>query len=133
MRTSNKLYILLIFVVALFSTSMSFSQSIMQGDPDPEIEERAAETTDMWARELGLTNKQEILMEKKIIEFAMRRKELLNSKMNEAAKKERLIVLQEEERADMADILTQPQLDRYLVIQAERIAEAAENNNKKEQ
>ena len=133
MRTSNKLYILLIFVVAFFSTSMSFSQSIMQGDPDPEIEERAAETTDMWARELGLTNKQEILMEKKIIEFAMRRKDLLNSKMNEAAKKERMIVLQEEERADMADILTQPQLDRYLVIQAERIAEAAESNEKKNQ
>lgn len=133
MRTSNKLYILLIFAVALFSTSTSFSQSIMQGDPDPEIEERAAETTDMWARELGLTNKQEILMEKKIIEFAMRRKDLLNSKMNEAAKKERMIVLQEEERADMADILTQPQLDRYLVIQAERIAEAAENNEKEKQ
>lgn len=133
MKTSNKLYILLIFVLAFFTSTMSFSQSIIQGDPDPEIEERAAETTEMWARELGLTSKQEILMEKKIIEFAMRRKDLLNSKMNEAAKKERLIVLQEEERADMTDILTQPQIDRYLVIQAERIAEAAENNEKKEQ
>ncbi|UJH90319.1 hypothetical protein LZ575_15870 [Antarcticibacterium sp. 1MA-6-2] len=132
MKTSNKLYILLIFVLAFFTSTMSFSQSIIQGDPDPEIEERAAETTEMWARELGLTSKQEILMEKKIIEFTMRRKDLLNSKMNEAAKKERLIVLQEEERADMTDILTQPQIVD-LVIQAERIAEAAENNEKKEQ
>ena len=132
MKTRNKFLAVAFFLMAFFTVTESHSQNMLQGDPDPEIEQRAAETMEMWARQLGLTGEQEILMEKKIIEFEMKRQEVLNSKMNEAAKKERLIVLQEEENADMADILTQPQLDRYLVLLNEQYQEAARDNKSSE-
>lgn len=127
MKTRINKFVIPLFI-ALFTTTLTFSQSIIQGDPSQEIEEFAKERTEEWKLELGLTEKQELLVEQKITEFAMRREELLQSKMNEEAKKERLLSLQVEESQDMRDILTKPQFERYLAVQQLRLEK--ENNNK---
>lgn len=109
--------------ITLLAVSQGYSQNMLQGEPSMEIREMAKEASDMWSKELGLSEKQEILMEKKFIEFGMKKEELLQSKMQEEAKAERLLALQEAENADMRDILTRPQHERYLVLQEERLKE----------
>lgn len=124
-------YISFIFIVfALFSVSTGYSQTVLQGEPSMEIREMAKKASDMWSTELGLTEKQEILMEKKFIEFGMKKEELLNSKMQEEAKNRRLLALQEHENADMRDILTKPQHERYLALQEEFLKKQIEKDGR---
>lgn len=119
----------LVFAFALFITSAGYSQSPPQEEPSREIRQMARADADFWSTELGLTEKQEILMEKKITEFAIKKKVLLQSKMQEEAKAVRLLELQQEENRDMKDILTRPQYSRYLVIQKERLKEPVKIKN----
>lgn len=116
-----KYKVLLIFTIALTTCAIGYSQSPTQGEPSQELREVAKEEVDVWIEELSLTGKQAALMEKKIIEFAIKRDELLQSKMREEAKTERLKALQLLEYKDMRDILTKPQHERYLAIKQERI------------
>lgn len=111
----------------LVGGSQVYSQTMLQGEPTTEIREMAKDAVDMWSKELSLTEKQQILMEKKFIEFGMKKQELLQSKMQEEAKAQRLLALQKEENADMRDILTRPQHQRYLVLQEERLQEQLKN------
>lgn len=111
----------LVFAFALFMTSAGYSQSPLQEEPSQDIRQMAREDADFWSKELGLTEKQEILMEKKITEFAIKKKELLQSKMQEESKAIRLLELQQAENRDMKNILTRPQHARYLVIQKQRL------------
>lgn len=120
MKLRNIYRTLIILAVAVFTTATGYSQSMLQGEPSQEIREQADEAVDMWTDELSLTTKQADLMEKKIIEFAMKRQELLQSKMREEEKTERLKALQISEINDMRDILTGPQHERYIAIQRER-------------
>jgi hypothetical protein len=108
----------LAFVLALFTTS-GLAQHILQGESSMQIREMARETAAMWSRELGLTVKQEILMEKELIAHRMKKEELLQSKMHEEAKAERLLALQQAENGAMRDILTKPQYKRYVILQQE--------------
>ena len=119
----------LIVVFALITTSTAYSQSPLQEEPSQEIREMAREDADFWSTELGLTEKQEILMEKKITEFAIKKEVLLQSKMQEEAKAVRLLELQQEENRDMKDILTRPQYARYLLIQKQRLKEQVRIKN----
>lgn len=78
---SDKIYrAVLVFTLAILTTT-GYAQTMTQGEPTMEIREQADEEAEMWTDELALTAKQEDLMEKKIIEFAMKRMELLQSKM----------------------------------------------------
>ncbi|MGB7786522.1 MAG: hypothetical protein WBL27_10510 [Salinimicrobium sp.] len=115
MKNSTKSRIFLLFTIAFFTSAMAFSQSIMQGNPEREIREAAEQKAAMWQDELALTSKQTDLMERKFIEFGMKKQRLLQSKMREDEKTRRLKRLQVLENKDMRDILTQPQYDRYLV------------------
>ena len=111
---STKTSILFLFTIAFFTSAMAFSQSIMQGNPEREIREAAEQKAAMWRDELALTAKQTDLMERKFIEFGMKKQRLLQSKMRENEKTKRLKRLQVLENKDMRDILTQPQHDRYM-------------------
>jgi len=113
MKTFKTKNLLLLFTIALFTSTFGFSQSIMQGNPSPEVRDAAEKKAAMWKDELSLTSKQTDLMERKFIEFAMKKQRLLQSKMREDEKTERLKRLQILENKDMRDILTQPQYDRY--------------------
>lgn len=121
MKISRKYQMVILFTVAFFTTAIAVSQNMMQQDPDKELKEAAKEAVKYWEDELGLSAKQARLMEKKIIEFAIKKNQLIQSKMREEAKTERLKRLQELEYKDMRDILTGPQHERYLKLSKERI------------
>lgn len=128
MRIRRRHQLVLLFAMALFAGAIGYSQSLLQGEPSQELREVAQEKTDMWTQELSLTGKQATLMEKKIIEFAMKKEELIQSKMREEAKTERLKALQKLEYRDMRDILTKPQFERYLALKREQINQQKQQN-----
>lgn len=120
-RKNHKIFIVIVF--ALFTGGIAFSQTMVQPEPTQEMREDASEKTEKWKEQLALTSKQADLMEKKIIEFAIKKDRILQSKMREEAKIERLKRLQTLENKDMRDILTQPQYDQYLVLLEKRLKE----------
>lgn len=132
MRFNRNIPILLILFTALLFTHMGHSQNLLQGEPSQEIRETAEERVNTWTRELALTSKQADLMENKIIEFAMKRNEILNSKMREEVKTERLKRLQVLKNKDMRDILTKPQYERYVALQRQGRSQEQEEEQGKE-
>ena len=119
--------IIFLFSMLLFASAATYSQSMLQKDPDKELREAAAERAEMWQDKLALTSKQTDLMERKIVEFAIKKNRLLQSKMREDEKTKRLIRLQELENKDMRDILTKPQYDRYIVLLKKQIKDQGSN------
>lgn len=113
----------LLILAAIFTTSTGCAQNPLQEEPTQEMREMAREESDFWSTELGLTEKQEILMEKKLTEYAIKKEQLLQSKMQEEAKAARILELQEAETRDMTDILTREQYEVYLVKKEERLNE----------
>jgi len=127
MKINRNYQILIVFTVAFLTTAIAVSQNMIQQDPDKQLKEAAREAVEVWENELSLSAKQADLMERKIIEFAMKKNRLIQSKMREEAKTERLRRLQELEYKDMRDILTQPQYDRYMEISRKRIKQQKEH------
>lgn len=121
MKIKRNYQLIIVFTVAFLTTAVAVSQNMMQKDADKELKEAAREAVDFWENELALSPKQVDLMEKKIIEFTKKKNRLIQSKMREEAKNERLRELQQLEYRDMSDILTQPQYDRYLKISQQQI------------
>lgn len=128
MSISKKYQIVLIFAIALLTGTGVQSQSMIQGETNQELEELAKEKRDMWTMELSLTDEQALLMEKKIIEYAKKKTALIQSKMREEAKTEKLKVLQREQYKDMRNILTGPQYERYISMKSEQIEQEAQDN-----
>lgn len=120
MNNIKKPRILLLLLLALFTSGLGFSQGIIQGNPEPEIREAAVEKAVKWKDELSLTSKQTDLMQRKFIEFGMKRQKLLRSRMREEEKIKRLRRLQVLENKDMRDILTRLQYNRYINLLEKR-------------
>ncbi len=121
MKFSRKYQILVVFTISFLATAAVVAQNITQQDPDRQLREAAREAVQYWEKELSLSAKQAGLMEKKILEFAIKKNKLIQSKMREEAKTKRLRLLQEQEYKDMRDILTEPQYERYISLSKERI------------
>lgn len=120
-RIKGQHKVLIIFLLVFFTTAVGYSQTMIQREPSEELKEVAKETTEMWTRELVLSPKQAELMEDKIIEFAMKKDRVIQSKMREEVKTESLKALQIEEHQEIRDILTKPQFEKYLAITENRI------------
>lgn len=121
----------LVFAFALFTTS-AVAQHLLQGEPSMEIRDMARETASMWSREIGLTEKQEILMEKELLAYGMKKEELMQSKMQEEAKAQRLLAIQQAENGAMRDILTKPQYDRYVILKQKLLTEQLKKRKKQQ-
>lgn len=130
MKIKRNYQLIIVFTVAFLTTAVAVSQNMTQQDPDKELKEVAREAVDFWEKELVLSPKQVDLMEKKIIEFAIKKNRLIQSKMREEAKNERLAELQQLEYRDMRDILTEPQYEKYLKISKQRIQEQKHKHKK---
>lgn len=130
MRMKRNYQLIIVFTVAFLTTAVAVSQNMTQQDPDKELKEVAREAVVFWEKELVLSPKQVDLMEKKIIEFAIKKNRLIQSKMREEAKNERLAELQQLEYRDMRDILTEPQYEKYLKISKQRIQEQKHKHRK---
>lgn len=120
-RIKGQHKVLIIFLLVFFTTAVGYSQTMIQREPSEELKEVAKETTEMWTRELVLSPKQAELMKDKIIEFAMKKDRVIQSKMREEVKTESLKALQIEEHQEIRDILTKPQFEKYLAITENRI------------
>ena len=121
MKIKRNYQLILVFTVVFLTTAVAWSQNMTQQDPHKELKEAARESVDFWKKELVLSPKQADLMEKKIIEFTMKKNRLIQSKMREEAKNVRLRELQQLEYKDMRDILTEPQYEKYLKVSKQRI------------
>ncbi|WP_324721245.1 hypothetical protein [Salinimicrobium sp. HB62] len=103
-------------VLTLFFTMESSAQSIIQDDASRQVEMAAKERAEKWNDELALRAKQMILLEKKFIEFDLKRLKVMDANISPEEKVERLKNLKILETKDIRDILTQPQYDRYLLL-----------------
>lgn len=121
----------LVILILLFLTASSSdlrAQSLIQGEPSKALEMAAQQTTDMWQRELAMSNKQAALMKINLIEFAMKREELLQMNLPAEEKTRRLIALEVLEDKDLRDILTRLQFDRYIILKQKKLEEASPMN-----
>ncbi|HSI70535.1 MAG TPA: hypothetical protein VK941_09900 [Gillisia sp.] len=122
----------IILFLTLFTSFSISSQDLTPGQPGQDPREIAREATERWNLELSLTAKQARLMEKKILKFEMKKEELLNSKMNEEAKKARLTALQTQESNEFRNILTKPQFEKYLAVKSEKLMPGKKKKDRKD-
>lgn len=120
MKTKDLYRLFLSCSFALLFSATAVGQTILQPEASQRMEEAAHQETAIWEDELSLTGKQQLLMEKKFVEFAIKRERILQSKMREAAKSRELLKLEKLENRDMRDILTQPQYDRYIMLKKKK-------------
>lgn len=127
MNLSNRTKNGILFAAVFFITAAVFSQNLIQPDPSRELKDAVIQNVEEWDLELALTSKQFDLMRRKLIEYAIKKDKLLQSKMREEAKTARLKHLQILENMDMRDILTKPQYDRYILILTQRVQNLKNN------
>jgi hypothetical protein len=108
-------FILSLAFTIFFTTSVS-AQSIIQDDASRQVEMAAKDRAEKWNDELALTAKQMVLLEKKFIEFDLKRLKVMDADISQEEKVARLKNLKILETKDIRDILTQPQYDRYLLL-----------------
>ena len=109
----KRIFLLLSFMLIC---SLCHSQNVLQGDASRDLEQAARDAAERWTVELAMSAKQTALMEEKLVEYALKKQETLNSKMREENKTQRLLELEFAENKSMQDILTQPQYERYLFL-----------------
>lgn len=111
---SHRLLVSLVF--ALLFNFPVFAQDMTQNSATKEMEVAAKNEVQKWEEELSLRSKQMVLMEKKLVEFAIKRQKLMNRNISQDEKLESLKNLKILETREIRDILTKPQFDRYLRI-----------------
>lgn len=127
MKNIKNLQLILGITFTILFTSVGSAQNLMQNNESKAIEVAAKNEVQKWEEELSLTAKQMMLMERKFVEYAIKREKLVKENIPEEEKVERLKDLKILEIRNMRDILTQPQYDRYiLILQQEAEAEEAE-------
>ena len=108
-------------------SSLGYSQNVLQGNVDRDLEQAARDAAERWTTELAMSAKQTALMEDKLVEYALKKQRILNSKMREEAKTQRLLELEYAENKSMQDILTQPQYERYLFLLRQEVKRQSAN------
>ena len=108
----------LLYITLFLVTTVAFAQDPYLQKSDEELEKIARDLTFEYNKQLALDSKQVPLFEKKVEEFLIReeniRRTLKGKPMLDAMVKLRL-----QETGEMANILTQPQLDLYKRVKAE--------------
>ena len=103
-------------ILILFCTTLTNAQDIeSKYDEQDTFEEAAINLTDRYDNELGFTADQRILFQKKVEAFLIRSQEVRDAHSGKEELDE-LYLLQQEEIAEMSDILTQIQWRKYVEI-----------------
>lgn len=102
----------LIGILFIFISFSAFSQDPFLQNSNSKAKEQAIEITNKYIPELGLTGKQQLLFQQKVEEFLIRRYKV-EAELSGKEKLNLLYQLQQEETAEMNDILTRPQLEVY--------------------
>ncbi len=102
----------LITVLTLLLTfSVTAQDEYVQNDTNT-FEAEAKKITSTYNKQLALTSKQVLLFQKKVQEFLIRKADI-ERKYNGKEKLDLIYGLQQNETAEMGDILTQPQMELY--------------------
>lgn len=110
----KKIITLLIFLI---TTSLVAQDTYTQADSE-KFDKQANKITNAYNKQLAMTNKQFVLFQKKVEEFLITR-EKIETNFSGKEKLAKLYNMQNEETAEMRDILTQPQMDLYVEIKNE--------------
>lgn len=110
--TLNKFKILLFILVFSTSSTMFGQDPYLQKDKN-SAEKQANELTRAYQAELGMTVEQAVLFQKKAEEFVLRRNEIISRDFTTKEKLGLLKRLSKQETAEMANILTLPQVRQY--------------------
>jgi len=86
-------------------------------DSTLRIQEKAQKVTDQYNDELALTAKQDLLFQKKVEEFLIRRNKIETTLVGKE-QLDALYKMQVQETKEMGDILTRPQMDLYKKIKS---------------
>lgn len=100
-------------ILALFISITAFSQDPFLQKSNPEAKKEAVKLTDRYNQELALSGDQILLFQQKVEEFLIRRQEIEAAGFAGKTKLDQLYKNQQEETADMQDILTHQQLQVY--------------------
>ena len=115
MKNIKTMQLILGLTFTFLFTALGSAQDITQNKPHEEIEIAAKDRVNKWDDELSLTAKQALLLQKKFVEFDIKREEVFNANIPEEEEKlNRLKDLKILETREIRDILTQPQFDRYI-------------------
>lgn len=104
-----------IIAILLCSSIHVFSQDVFFQESTPEVKERAIKFTDEYNKELALDGDQILLFQQKVEEFLIRR-DKIDKEFSGKARLYMLVKLQDQENAEMHNVLTRPQLEVYKKI-----------------
>lgn len=121
MRLSKNVQVLVFSSIAAVTTALALAGNKLQKDPAKLLQKTVGDATKKWKERLFLTREQTELMQKTLTDFASRKHKVLQIKINEHGKKERLKELQLLENEQIRTFLTDSQYDSYLEIISERV------------
>lgn len=101
-----------LLILFLITSISAFSQDTFLQNSNSAAEEEAIKITNLYIPELALTGKQQLLFQKKVEEFLIRRYKI-EAQFEGKEKLDMLYKLQQEETREMNNIITRPQLEVY--------------------
>jgi hypothetical protein len=124
MKNIKTMQLILGLTFTVLFSSLGSAQDITQNEPHPQMEKEAKDRVEKWDDELSLTAKQALLLQKKFVEFAIKRESAMNVNAPEEEKLNRLKDLKILETREIRDILTLPQFNRYIRLLEEEAAKS---------
>ncbi|MGY5846778.1 hypothetical protein ACW6QP_05105 [Salegentibacter sp. HM20] len=112
MKTRNS--IALIGLAGLLVTGYVLTQIYTDKKTRKELQEIAHELAYTWKKELGLTEEQMFLLEDIIIEYTIKKNEIINSALSDDRIITKLKAIREEEHRDLREFLSEEQFDAYI-------------------
>ncbi|MCM8569933.1 hypothetical protein NE848_11125 [Gramella jeungdoensis] len=111
--------IALIGVAAAAVAGFVYSQIYIHERNRREIKEIAAELALTWKDQLNLDEEQTSLLEDSIIEYTIKKNEIINSSLNITQQVNKLKAIQRNEHKNLKKFLDEDQYDHYIFINKE--------------
>ncbi|MBW2960657.1 hypothetical protein [Mesonia aestuariivivens] len=112
----KKFILVCIAVFAFQFTHAQYRLAIAKATPQQEF--KADKQSKMFTKKLGLNGEQPLLLKNKLLEFIVKKDEIVQSKdLSKEEKVANLKALRVNELKEMQDILTQPQYEQLLEVE----------------
>ncbi|WP_224482811.1 hypothetical protein [Robertkochia aurantiaca] len=111
-------YLRILVLLLLISVPVT-AQDVYERTPDQSTEERAKTLTRMYDNELGITDDLQGVFEQTVLEYLLKRQEVMEMDLPAEEKISLLQALSEKETGEMGNILTLPQLRYYSDLKKE--------------
>lgn len=108
--------IALISVAAAAVAGFVYSQIYIHERNRKEIKDVAAELALTWKYQLDLTEEQTLLLEDSIIEYTIKKNEIINSSLNTNQQINKLKSIQKNEHKNLKKFMSDEQFDNYIFL-----------------